>query len=72
MKGGKGRESDRAKSEKCVREEKCMCKVMEDFKETENVTSRLILCEDLVSTGPKALQTPALAVSYITSLHVKQ
>ena len=53
MKGGKGRESDRARSEKCVREEKCVCKVMEGFKETENVTSRLILCEDLVSTGLK-------------------
>lgn len=47
MKGGKGGECDRVKSEKCVKEEKCesvsVCKVMEGFKETGNVTSRLIL-----------------------------
>lgn len=36
----------------CVR----VCKVMEAFKETEHVTSRLILREDLVWTGLKHLQ----------------
>lgn len=33
-----------------------VCKVIEGFKKTENVTSRLILCEDLVSTGLKHFQ----------------
>ena len=60
MKGGKERESDRVRSEKCVKEEKCecvsVCEVMEGFVETENVTSRLILWKGLVSTGLKHLQ----------------
>lgn len=49
----------------------CVRKVMEGFKETENVTSRLILCEDLVLTGLKHLQFHQLWQPH-KSLRVKQ
>lgn len=52
------------------RERESVCKVMKGRR--ENVTSRLILCEDLVSTRLKTPSvSPAMAASYITSMGVK-
>lgn len=68
MKGGKVERKWRVRSEKRAKKRR-VCKVTKGFKETENVTSRLILCEDLVATGLKHLQFLQLWQPHTTSHH---